>query len=214
MAATEITTFNINPILEANGQRTADDVIQEAVNALREASNPDQFVLGTQVQDNGIVQITSKWDPSAAQGSDSPLKRLSSILGPLQDNYHVIFHQEAAEDNNPATANVVEFVKTRFPASRVSPEFQREIEKDFLRFDGIYVEELKGHLGCTYGWVVETQKIEGDDVKSFLVMRGWESMDSFKQAMQTEAFKKSIPILMGWNAPFQMWHVQRKALVE
>jgi hypothetical protein len=204
MAATEITTFNINPILEANGQQTVDDVIQEAVNALQETSPPHQFVLGTQVQDNGIVQIVSKWNGSAAQGSDSPLKSLVSIFGPVQDNYHVVFHEEAVEDNHPATANVVEFVKTRFPASRVSPEFQQDIEKDFRRFDDIYVEEVKGHLGCAYGWVVETQKIEGEDVKSFLVMRGWESMDSFEQSIQTGAFKKSIPILLGWNAPYQM----------
>ncbi|PQE16401.1 hypothetical protein CJF31_00009639 [Rutstroemia sp. NJR-2017a BVV2] len=207
MDTTEIMTFNINPILEADGQRTIDDVIQEAVNTLRETSPLRQFVLGTQVQDNGIVQITSKWDRSVAQGSDSLLKSLSTIFGPVQDTYNIVFHQEAAEDNDPATASVVEFVKTRFPASHVSPEFQREIEKDFLRFDDIYIEEVKGHLGCTYGWVLETQKIEGEDVKSFFVMRGWESMDSFEQSIQTGAFKKSIPILLGWNAPFQMVHI-------
>jgi quinol monooxygenase YgiN len=213
MAATQIITFNVNPILEADDQRTVDDVIQEAVKALREASSSRQFVLGAQVQDNGIVQMTSKWDSSVAQGSDSLLESLSSALGPVEDIYHVVFHQEAVENDDPTTANVVEFVQTRFPVSRISPEFQREIEKDFLRFDEIYLEEVKGHLGCTYGWVLETQKIEGEDVKSFFVMRGWESMDSFEQSTQTDAFKKSIPILLGWNAPFRMVRISSYKLV-
>ena len=41
---------------------TLDDIIEKAVKALKGVKTPQHFVLGTQVQDKGALQIMSEWD--------------------------------------------------------------------------------------------------------------------------------------------------------
>ncbi|OBT72691.1 hypothetical protein VF21_08798 [Pseudogymnoascus sp. 05NY08] len=137
------------------------------------------------------------------------------LLFGTYDIFHVLLNRSALSPDGPATAPVVEFVQNYFPASRVTPEFQKQVEEDFVRFDGIYKKGAKGNLSWASGWVLEDQEhesIKGEMAKCFFIARGWESMDCFEQSLQNDAYKEAIPILFAWNAPWKMWHIERKVL--
>lgn len=207
MAVTQIIHFGVEPT-------TVDETIQKAVKALKEAQTPQNFVLGTQIQDKGAVQFTSEWDGvkdyenfQTTPGFGSFISNLRSAFGELHDIFHVALNRSAFGSDGSATANVVEHVQIWFPASRVTREFQKQIEEDFLRFDGIYRKDTKGIADAAFGWVLEEQEhegIQGEKAKCFFVTRGWESMDHFEESIKTDAYKESIPILLSWNAPFKM----------
>jgi len=170
-----------------------DETIQKAVKSLQEQS-PRHFTIGTQIQDTSAVQITSEWA--------SP--NLSPSIG---QSFHVALNRSAFGSDGPATANVVEFAQSYFPASRVTPEFQKQIEQDFLRFDEICSRGAEGDLGLAFGWVQEEQQHEevvGEKAKCFLVIRGWESMAHFERLVKHDAYKEAIPILFAWKVPFKM----------
>lgn len=221
MAITEIIHFGVQPVLDAHpSQTTVDDTFQKAAKALGEAKTPLRFAVGTQIQNQGAVQITSEWDGDQDSVNientperDSFLQSVRSFFGEPCSIFHVTLDRSAFGADGPATANVVEFVQTFFPSSRVTPEFQKQIEEDFLRFDEIYKEGAKGSLSWACGWVLEEQdheNIGGEKAKSFFVTRGWESMKHFEQSVNNHAYKTAIPLLLAWNAPWKMWHVERK----
>lgn len=192
----------------------AEDTTQKAANALKGVTSPQHFALGTQVQDNNTIQITSEWtgvqDLATLQATPEHKSFITSV-GNLCDApvsiFHVPLHHSAFSPDGPATAPVVEFVQSYFPTSRATPEFQKRIEEDFVRFDGIYREGVKGELGWAFGWVIEEQEhegIEGEKAKCFLVMRGWESMECFEESVKHNKYKEAIPILFAWGAPWKM----------
>lgn len=215
MAVTEIIHFGAEPLLDAHAPRTTvDDTIQKAVKALKGLKTPQHFVLGTQVQDKGAVQITSEWDGvqdyvnfETTPEFSSFIRSVRSFCGEPNNIFHVALDRSAFGPDGPATANVVEFVQTYFPASCVTPEFQKQVEEDFLRFEEIYSKGTKGDVGLAFGWVLEEQEhenIKGEKAKCFFVTRGWESMDHFEQSVKNDAFEKAIPLLLAWNAPWKM----------
>ncbi|KAH8680060.1 hypothetical protein BGZ60DRAFT_525249 [Tricladium varicosporioides] len=215
MAVTEIIQFSAEPT-------TVDSTIQRAANSLKSVEAPRHFVIGTQIQDKGAIQITSVWDgiqdPMDFKNTSdfsSYISNLRNSLGDPQVIFHVSLNRSAFVLDGPATANVVEYVQIWFPASLVTPEFQKQIEEDFLRFDEIYRKDTKGIADAGFGWILEEQRhdtIKDERARCFFVARGWESMDHFEKSIKNDAYKESIPILLAWNAPFKMWHVERKAL--
>ncbi|MCJ1442629.1 MAG: hypothetical protein MMC23_003126 [Stictis urceolatum] len=223
MAIAQIIHFGGKPSIDLHAPyATANGTIKKAIEALKEAKTPQHFVLGTHVQDKSAVQIISEWanvqDYSNFETTPEFESFISSVRGSLgapSNILHVDLDRPALGPNGPATANVVEYVQTHFPASQATPEFRKQIEDDFLRFEEAFRNGVKGHLGMALGWVMEEQEhgsIEGEKAKCFFVARGWESMGDFESFMKTEACKKSLPILLGWKAPFNMWHVERKAI--
>ena len=199
MAVTEIMHFS-PPI-------TLDDTIEKAVNALKGVKTPQHFVLGTQVQDKGALQILSEWD--GVQDYADFGRSMRNIYGEPHNVFRVVLDRSAFEADGPAAANVVEFVQTYFPASRVTPELQKQVEADFSKFDEIFSKGAKGRVSRASGWVLEEQEheydnIKGEKAKCFFVVAGWESMDRFDHSVNTDAFKEAIPLLLSWNAPFKM----------
>ncbi|KAH7159467.1 hypothetical protein B0J13DRAFT_602156 [Dactylonectria estremocensis] len=196
------------------------DIIHKAFKALEEVKTPQSFALGTHTQDQGVIQVTSEWD--GAQGGlnfqdtpehDSFIQVVHNFFGKPRSVFHAILDQSAFGPDGLATANAIEFVQIYFPSSRVTPEFQKKIEKDFSKFDGIFKKGAKGDLGLACGWVLKEQDhegIKGEKAKSFFVTRGWESMEHFHQSVDNDNFKEAMPLLLAWNAPFTMWHVERK----
>jgi hypothetical protein len=214
MAVTAIIQFGAEPLLDAHAPRTTvDDTIQKALKVLKEVKALKPFVLGTQVQYKGAIQITLEWDGA----EDSPnfeaaelgpfIRSVRSFCGEPQNIFHVALNRSAFGPDGPATANVVEFVLNYFPASRVTPEFQKKVEEDFLKFDEIYSKGAKGSVGWAFGWVLEEQEhenVKGEKAKCFFVTRGWESMDYFEQSVKNDAYKDAIPLLFAWDAPWKM----------
>lgn len=215
MAITEIIHFGTEPLLDVHAPGTkVDDTTQKFVKALKGVTTPQHFVVGTQVQDKGAVQITSEWDSvqdyvhfeTTAEFS-SFIRSVRSFFREPHNIFHVALNRSAFGSDGPATANVMEFVQSYFPASRVTQEFQKQAEEDFLKFDEIYSKGAKGTVSWAFGWVLEEQEhenIKGEKAKCFFVTRGWESMDFFEQSVKNDAYKKAIPLLLAWNAPWKM----------
>ncbi|KAG9230975.1 hypothetical protein BJ875DRAFT_134758 [Amylocarpus encephaloides] len=218
MAVAEIIHF---PSTSTN-ENSADDRIQKAIQALKKVENPQHCVLGTQILDRSAIQITSEWDGiedylnfSTTPEFSSFIRSVGNLFGEPRNIFHVALDSPAFGPNGPATANVVEFVQVYFPASRVTPDFEKQIEADFSRFEGIFRRAANGDVGLALGWVVEEQEhgdITDEKAKCFFVVRGWESMDLFEQSIKHDAYKEAIPLLLAWNVPFTMWHVERRAL--
>lgn len=164
--------------------------------------------LGTVIQDKATTQITTDWDPD--QQDSSAVRELKLLLKSEQPatSFHVTLNQPAFGSDGPAVANVVEFAQSFFPASKVTPEFKRQIEQDFLTFESIYTRNgVNGSTSSAFGWVLEEQDhedIKGEKAASFIVLRGWEAMRYFELSLETEAYKEAISILFGWKAPFKM----------
>lgn len=215
MAVTEIIHFGAESSLDVRAPRkTGDDTIQKVIEAIGEAKGPPHFALGTQIQDERAVQITLEWEGvqnyinfDTTSEFDSFIRTVRNFYGEPQRILHVALSRSAFGPDGPATANVVEFAQSYFPASGATPEFQKQVEVDFLTFNEIYSTGAKGDLGWAFGWVLEEQEhenIKDEKAKCFLVMRGWESMGHFEQSVKTEAYKEAIPLLFAWNAPFKM----------
>ncbi|KFY16410.1 hypothetical protein V492_01348 [Pseudogymnoascus sp. VKM F-4246] len=221
MPLLEIMNLRAEFVPNSHVPRTSvDDIIRRASKALEGVKKQKHFALGTQIKDKGTVQITSEWDGiqdymnlEATLEYSSFTNSVRTLCGKPDDILHVILSRSAFGPNGLATAPIVEFVQSYFPASHVTSEFQKQIEEDFVRFDGIYQKGVKGEIGLAYGWVLEEQGhegIEGEKAKCFLVARGWQSMEYFEKSVQNDAYEEAIPILFGWNAPWKMWHVERK----
>ncbi|KAH8703017.1 hypothetical protein BGW36DRAFT_354456 [Talaromyces proteolyticus] len=214
MVVTEIIDFGGEPLNVKN-------LIRKVAVALEGVKNSQHIAFGTKVQENG-AQILSEWDgaqdgtnPSRIQEYSSFINSVRSSGGELQSLYHVALNRSAFGTDGPATGNMIEYVQNYFPASRVTPEFRKRVEDDFLKFDEIYTKEVRVDTSVAYGWVLEEQdheNVKGEKARCFLVCRGWESMDHFEQSVKTDAYKKAIPILLAWNAPWKMWHVEQKVI--
>lgn len=132
---------------------------------------------------------------------------MRKLYGKPYNVFHVALDRSVCESDGPATAKVVEFVQNYFPASRVTPEFQKQVAGDLSRFDEIYAKGVVGHTTWELGWVLEEQEhkdIQGEKANCCIVIRGWDKMDSFEQSVESDAFQKAIPLLLAWNAPFDM----------
>ncbi|KAJ5856461.1 uncharacterized protein N7529_010405 [Penicillium soppii] len=187
------------------------DKVQEAL----EGINPrPEFVFGPQIQDQDILQITSeqKGPGSESTPHSSSLMVNLHILSETQTVFHIALNRPAFGPNGFAKANVTEFALSYFPASRVTPEFQTQIQTDFLDFERIYSPAATGSRGWASGWLLEEQNhegLKGEKAKCFCVMRGWDSMDLFQKSLESDAYKEAIPVLFNWQVPFKMWHIQR-----
>lgn len=215
MALIEITQFNAESSLDPHALRTTVDyTIQNAANALKGVKFSQQFAIGTQVQDKGAIQIISEWDGAQDYATLEATVEYGSFINSVHNScgkpdniFHVPLNRSAFGPQGAATAPVVEFVQNYFPASRVTPDFQKRIEEDFKRFDGIYRKGAKGNLSWASGWMLEEQEhesIKGEKAKCLLIARGWESMNFFEQSLQNDAYKESIPILFAWKTPWKM----------
>jgi hypothetical protein len=210
MVVTEIARFRLDL------PSTLDSSIwYKAAAALQSDKVPQYYVLGTEVQNKSTVQITSEWDGyrdytnfATTPDFTSFIGSVRSLFGAPMDCFHIHFNQSAVGPNGPATANVVEFVRNAFAISRLTPEFQKQIETEFLKFDEIYQKgKPEGQRGLTMGWTleeVEHPDIEGEKTRSFIIVRGWDKFEYFEQSLQNEYYKDAVGILYAWNAPFQM----------
>jgi hypothetical protein len=61
-----------------------------------------------------------------------------------------------------------------------------------------------GELDLSYGWSHEHGGEKNNELKLFVVTSGWETMADFESAVKTEVFKEAIPILIEWEAPFEL----------
>lgn len=71
----------------------------------------------------------------------------------------------------------------------------------------IFIQESNGCSGLAFGWGIEEQDhkdIEGRRAKNFVVVRGWNSFDDFERFVDTDAYKRAVPILIQWKTPFEM----------
>ncbi|CAG5141391.1 uncharacterized protein ALTATR162_LOCUS923 [Alternaria atra] len=211
MTVTQIIHFRAPSASEADSQA------HTAVKALKGAKAPENYVLGTQIQDKRNLQLTSEWhDPKAESSKEADKYRETVIktLGNPEKMFHVSFKDgDSAFDNGgPLSSPLVEFVQIYFPASKVTEDFRSKIEKEFKKFDDMCAKVVKGNGGLAYGWVLEEQEHKDvkEKAKCFFVSRGWEGMQYFEDVIKTEEYKEAVQILLGWQAPWDMWHVKRE----
>lgn len=215
MAVAVIIQLNANSFPGAEASLASiDGKIQEVVQDLKEDTPHPAFVLGSQHQDKNAIQITSEHhslqqgiENESALYSSPLLNGVRGLCGEPINIFHVALNRPAFGPGGPATAKVVEFVLSYFPISRVTPDFQKQVQDDFLKFDEIYRPAAIGSQGWASGWLLEDQtheSLDGEKAKCFCVMRGWDSMDHFEKSVKSDEYKKAIPLLFAWNAPWKM----------
>jgi hypothetical protein len=202
--------MSVVAVIQFDAKSDPSSVVNEKVQEALKGINPrPEFVLGLQIQDQNIFQITSEQNdpgPESTRQSSNFLKDLH-ILSEPQTIFHIALNRPAFGSNGFATANVMEFALSYFPASRVTPALQTQIQNDFLEFERIYSPAAIGSRGWASGWLLEEQNQEGlsgEKAKCFCVMRGWDSMDLFQKSLQSDAYKEAIPVLFNWQVPFKM----------
>ncbi|KAJ4334274.1 hypothetical protein N0V95_009212 [Ascochyta clinopodiicola] len=200
--------------------------IERLMVALKPFSGFACFIVGTKVQEPTTIQITSEWPrfhTAAELSSSTEFKSFTEAIRALVPfPITIILTSLDASLFADSAPPLVEYVKTDFPAELATPDLQKQVEEDFARFERIYrkrgTASEVGEIGLSVGWAEElvlraSDKAEGR-VKSFLVIRGWEDMSRFEESVHTELFKECIPILLSWGAPFDLWHIERKAVIK
>lgn len=208
MTIISVSQFNAKPQLDIK------DELRDLAQALQAVDPNQHSVLGTVIQDRNIIQITSEWDHPEDSKKIETTSKYKQFLRIIHDvgsqsavTFRVSLNAPALGSQGPATANVVEYVQSWFPLSRITPEFKRQIQDDFIEFDRIFSQDAAGNLGWVSGWGTEEQKrddLSGEMDKCFFVVRGWETVEQFERSVQTETYKTAIPLLLAWNAPFKM----------
>jgi hypothetical protein len=160
-----------------------------------------RFVIGTQAQNPNTIQITAEWPEKSPNNWVSNVRALNSLTPSIT---LANFAQSPFAFDSPP---LVEYVKIDFSASSCTSAFQSGIESDFARFEEILrrrgsMKEC-GEVFLTTGWA-EAEGEGEEAIKSFVVVRGWEGMSRFEQAVSTEEFKEAVPILIGWGAPYKL----------
>lgn len=182
--------------------------IHEAAQAIQGTSDPRNFLIGTVIQESGIFQVISEGSVGEdIELNDSARAVESSAQSVPNTDFRVAFDDSLFDTNGPATGKVVEYVQHFFSASEATPKFKTKIEQDFLTFNEGFSKGVQGRLGCFFGWTladVHHAEIENDMAKSFVIVVGWESMEAFEKALEREAFRSSIGILLAWKAPYKM----------
>ncbi|KAF1938716.1 hypothetical protein EJ02DRAFT_16312 [Clathrospora elynae] len=115
----------------------AESEASEALAALKGVKTPQNFMLGTQVRDEGVAQLTSEWLELAKEASpeaESYINGVKIALGSPAAMSHITLQQPAF---GPLTFPVVEFVQPFILSSTVTPSFRGKIEADFEKFEGI-----------------------------------------------------------------------------
>ncbi|KAF2758204.1 hypothetical protein EJ05DRAFT_486254 [Pseudovirgaria hyperparasitica] len=166
---------------------------------------PEDVIQGTLIQDKSTAQAIVEW-----QGTSDEI----APDVPSSSSFRIDLARPALGPKGPATAPVVEYVHTFFPVSKVTPEFKKKIEDDFVRFNELFLMiGLVGEMGCTMGWSVDEVNyagIEGEKAVGFVVIRGWDTMANFEKVMSLDKTREVLSILFGWGAPYKMWHVARE----
>jgi hypothetical protein len=173
---------------------------QDATKALREAKLLGNITLGPHIQEHNIVQVTTD------DNSKPILSTLQPILGTPITTFTVPF--SVLSNAGPATFPVVEYVQNFFPVSKLTPDFQSQIENDFLKFFTTLVPggpaADPGKIVTGWSDEVTHPDIPGEKARCWTVCRGWETMEGFLKGLETEEFKRAIPILYAWGAPYKM----------
>ena len=115
----------------------------------------------------------------------------------------ITFHCSPWQPGETASANVVEMVQNYFPSSRVTSQFQEDVQAAFLQFNETFLSQAVGNIGCSYGWMegeVKHVGVSEEKARCFVLVRGWRSRDDFKSSTETEAYKKAIPLLLRLEA--------------
>jgi len=89
-----------------------------------------------------------------------------------------------------AVAPIVEMLTMYFP----SDVDQASVDTTLIGFIQTVVDNAKGFVGYTTGWVaeeVEHEKIEGK-AKAYVVAIGWESLEAHMAYRETQTFKDDI----------------------
>lgn len=204
---TLFTMMVVASIIEFTASAPTDTTIEQLTHILSALDEPTQYVVGVKIQDPTTIQISSEWhisqsatDTSTSSDFQSFIKAVSNLAA-LPVSVTLVSLDKSPFANG--TPPLLEYVKNDFPAESVTPEFQKQIEMDFARFEAIFrrrgTAEETGEVGLSIGWTAEQ-----NHVRSFLVMRGWKSMDRFEAAVQSDVFKECIHILIGWGAPFKL----------
>lgn len=204
--------------LQQPSASAAETQAQTALKALKGTKAPENYVPGTHIQDERKLQLTSEWHDSKAEATPAANEYRNTVLSTLgtpEKMFHVNFTSGTSVfgKTGPMASPVVEFVKIYFAASRATSEFCAKIEKDFNAFDEKCLLVAQGNGGLAYGWVLEEQEHEsfkGEKARCFIVVRGWQSMQCFEGLLKTQEYKVAMGIVLGWEAPAEMWHVQRE----
>lgn len=203
----------VTTIISFTASAPSDSIISRLSKALNASESQARFTIGTKVQDPTTIQITAEW-PSLQAANDLTINpEYQAFVQTISDTTSSHLKTTVVTLSNPIFAAgsppLTEFVHSSFPSSSTR-EFQAKIEDDFARFETIYRRRGSlddcGEIGLATGWAEEK-----DGVRAFVVVRGWSEMRRFEESLQSEMFKEGIPILMRWGAPFELWHVERKA---
>jgi len=188
--------------------------VQQITQAFKDPQPSRPFAVSVLTDGTNRVQVTSQWESLEERSRfvnsteyASFRTQIEEVLGKGHSTFHVDLNEPILGSDGAATSNVTEFVQVYFASSRVTPELQRHVEAEFVKFDDIVTQEAKGNGGLTFGWVLEDQDhqdVEGGRAKCFFVARGWESMEDFQRLVQSKAYERAIPFMLGLEAPFKM----------
>ncbi|KAF2648713.1 hypothetical protein K491DRAFT_698700 [Lophiostoma macrostomum CBS 122681] len=214
MAITQILQFSKDASSDLDVWKSVEKLIEKANADLSNTNARYRYAIGTHIQENVVVQVTSEWDDvEVYKNLDANLEYASFVeilrthFGPPTTQFHITSHRSTFGKDGGATANVVEYVQSYFPVSTVTSAFEKQIFDDFVRFDKIYMPGTQETAGLTMGWTQDEKEhadVKGEKARCFVVIRGWESMQRFEESTKTKEFREAIPILYSWNAPFSM----------
>lgn len=185
-------------------QLSAGQKLDAVVSALRKVNTLRRLVLGSTIQDPNLLQITAGLGGSQ---EETIISALPEICHNPRQIIRATYNMPIIHGDSPVTAPLVEHVQGYFPASKVTPEFQQQIESDMQTFHQNYVQHQAGFRAMAWAWTldeVDHEDIKGEKAKCLLVLVGWDTMADFQRSFDSDACKDALKILLAWNTPFNM----------
>lgn len=210
MPIVEVIPFPAEPdVATESPNKKSSNLMEELINFAKTTTGPSYLAVGTAAKDKTEVQLTVEWDNttdySALQSSNTYklfITHLHLACGKPHTILGTVVEKSVFESGGPMESEVVEFAHNQFPISRVTPEFKLRVKTDFSKFDDIFKTEALGGTSWVADWLPKEhhhEDVKDEPTNSFLVIRGYDSMKQYEGSIQTEAFRKSLPILLAWK---------------
>jgi hypothetical protein len=208
MAITEIVFLRADPSIDIHAPgNPAGDALHKIYPFVKKYKGFLHLAPGRHIfPDKSIVQDTAEWEEMQdhidfMNSTEFPefYKMVTAPLGEPRRMFHIALNRSLFESGGPATSKVTEFVELYFPASQVTTAFQEAFAEKWSAFEEIYTEGSKAVESVASGWVFEEQdyaKVKDGKAKSFVVVRGWDSMEQYETAQKTERFEKAFGMML------------------
>lgn len=205
MPTVEIRRYSVPSDL-TESQSSKADLLEAGIAFAKQSNGPAHVAVGT-IEGQSGIQLIVEWSNDIKSVAQSTFyttfkNDLQETLGQPTFLLQVPVPQSIFGNGGSAEAAVVEFAHNQFPVSRATPEFKARVKSDFQKFDDSFKTTALGGENWVADWLPGQRPhdaVTDELTESFLVIRGYNSVEEYTESIKGQGFKEGLPILLAWK---------------